>query len=270
MFKENKYTNTYYNLISTAAEKDRSKSENYYESHHIIPRSLGGSNEKSNLVLLTPREHYIAHLLLTKMCEGNFKYKMIWALHVLTFAKDQKLYSRSYDLVRRLHAKNMKFNHPSYNPDSDWSDKVSRSTKEIWAKSPKRRILVGKVFSDSHKDRQINDPEYYKKQRQNALSGASAVKKRWSEDEEWSAEQKIKMSNRTSGKNNPMYGRKIEGEHLEKLRKASKNKRWVNNGVKENFVNSELLTEYINLGFSLGRLKPLRKKGGVVNESSNH
>lgn len=37
------------------------------ERHHIIPRCIGGTNDKNNLVLLTPREHYIAHLLLVKI-----------------------------------------------------------------------------------------------------------------------------------------------------------------------------------------------------------
>ena len=37
------------------------------EAHHIIPKSLGGSNQVSNIVFLTPREHFIAHALLTKM-----------------------------------------------------------------------------------------------------------------------------------------------------------------------------------------------------------
>ncbi len=36
----------------------------YTETHHIIPRSEGGSNEASNLAKLYPREHFIAHWLL--------------------------------------------------------------------------------------------------------------------------------------------------------------------------------------------------------------
>ena len=38
----------------------------YFESHHITPKWLGGSNKKENLVLLTAKEHYLAHLLLWK------------------------------------------------------------------------------------------------------------------------------------------------------------------------------------------------------------
>lgn len=35
-----------------------------YENHHIIPKACGGTNFKNNIVCLTIREHYIAHLLL--------------------------------------------------------------------------------------------------------------------------------------------------------------------------------------------------------------
>ena len=37
------------------------------EIHHILPRSMGGSDDPENLVALTPREHFIAHKLLWKI-----------------------------------------------------------------------------------------------------------------------------------------------------------------------------------------------------------
>lgn len=49
---------------------DRAKSrilEGYVERHHITPKCIGGSNDKSNIVLLTPEEHYVAHQLLVKI-----------------------------------------------------------------------------------------------------------------------------------------------------------------------------------------------------------
>jgi len=39
----------------------------YTEKHHIIPRCLGGTNDLSNIALLTPEEHFLAHQLLVKM-----------------------------------------------------------------------------------------------------------------------------------------------------------------------------------------------------------
>ncbi len=49
---------------------DRARFRNitgYKETHHIVPRCLGGSDDASNLVELTPEEHYIAHQLLVKI-----------------------------------------------------------------------------------------------------------------------------------------------------------------------------------------------------------
>jgi hypothetical protein len=39
----------------------------YKERHHIIPRCMGGSDDTSNLVELTPEEHFLAHQLLVKI-----------------------------------------------------------------------------------------------------------------------------------------------------------------------------------------------------------
>lgn len=59
------YQLIYSKLISKA--QSRGKPEERFEKHHIIPSSLGGSNNKANLVCLTLREHYIAHILLFKI-----------------------------------------------------------------------------------------------------------------------------------------------------------------------------------------------------------
>ena len=39
----------------------------YTENHHILPKCVGGGDEPENLVSLTGREHWIAHLLLHKI-----------------------------------------------------------------------------------------------------------------------------------------------------------------------------------------------------------
>jgi hypothetical protein len=57
----------------------------YKESHHILPRSLGGFDGPSNLVELTYREHFLAHWLLTKIYDGDARRSMIYALHCMTF-----------------------------------------------------------------------------------------------------------------------------------------------------------------------------------------
>lgn len=73
MFKDNKYTKWYHLIIKSAQAIPRI---GYVEKHHIIPKSLGGSNSKENLVRLSVREHFICHLLLARMVTGPAKFKM--------------------------------------------------------------------------------------------------------------------------------------------------------------------------------------------------
>lgn len=75
MFIVNKYLTHYYNLCEKA--RVRVVFDGYQEKHHIIPKSLGGSDEATNIVSLSAREHYIAHLLLVRITEGVNKSKMI-------------------------------------------------------------------------------------------------------------------------------------------------------------------------------------------------
>lgn len=78
------YKTIYYKIIEKAKlENDnRKRILGYYEKHHILPRSLGGSNEKENLVKLTAREHFICHWLLVKIYDKgtNERHKMLCAL----------------------------------------------------------------------------------------------------------------------------------------------------------------------------------------------
>lgn len=76
----NKYTRWYYQIIEQAQHR---VTTGYTELHHIIPRSLSGSNDASNLVKLTAREHFICHWLLTKMHAGEARGKMINALYLM-------------------------------------------------------------------------------------------------------------------------------------------------------------------------------------------
>jgi hypothetical protein len=74
----NKYTTWYMAITDRARTR---KLEGYTERHHVIPKSLNGTDDKANLVDLTAREHFICHWLLTKMHTGEAKAKMIYALN---------------------------------------------------------------------------------------------------------------------------------------------------------------------------------------------
>jgi excinuclease UvrABC ATPase subunit len=76
MFNDNKYSHWYYQIINRAQSR-RLPNDCYIETHHIIPKCLGGNDNKDNLVELTAREHFIVHWLLSKMfVETQQKYQM--------------------------------------------------------------------------------------------------------------------------------------------------------------------------------------------------
>lgn len=76
----------------------------YSERHHIKMRSLGGSDEESNLVRLTAREHYIAHLLLTKFNSCTQTACALWMMQCKSEKNDSRpaiKSSRMYEWARK-------------------------------------------------------------------------------------------------------------------------------------------------------------------------
>jgi len=132
------YKEIYDNIIRKAQLENRIKGkEIYYEKHHIIPKCLKGNNEKSNLVLLTAKEHFICHKLLTKIYPSNPK--IIYAFWRLCSCLKKS--SRDYLNAKELVSINCQGkNHPLYgkSPSIETRIKISSSMKNI-------------KFSDDHK-----------------------------------------------------------------------------------------------------------------------
>lgn len=146
------YNQLYKNIITKAQLENREKHCGiYYEEHHIKPKCLGGPDIVNNKVLLTPKEHYVCHKLLTFIYPKNDK--IVNAYFRMTFSKTQGyiVSSRDYAYARELMAttpkseqtkKKIKDNHSHYwkdkTKDKDTNDKVSKA-------------LLGKPKSDEHK-----------------------------------------------------------------------------------------------------------------------
>lgn len=62
-----------YNALMKRAQ-EREPLAGYVEKHHIVPRCYGGSNDSSNIAVLTAREHFLAHRLLAKIHGGKMSY----------------------------------------------------------------------------------------------------------------------------------------------------------------------------------------------------
>ena len=111
---KDKYYKWYCNIIQNAV--DRPRLEGYVEKHHIVPRSFNGSDEKSNIAILTAREHYICHLLLAKMNMPHYYHiKMVKGYMIMAdmsnnktkVVKQQRYYkinSKTYEIIRKEHS----------------------------------------------------------------------------------------------------------------------------------------------------------------------
>ena len=116
------YLRVYCNLIRKA--ENRTPPDGYIEKHHIFPISIFGNNKR--IVVLTSREHYIAHALLEKIyikrCGTNDKktIKMTYAFWLMNNKKDNYCNSKLYEGARiRFYENNI------------WKDrKHSEDTKE--------------------------------------------------------------------------------------------------------------------------------------------
>jgi hypothetical protein len=119
------YQNIYYSIIEKA--KTRILTE-YFEEHHIIPKSLGGNNSKENKVLLTAREHFICHWLLWRFSEGKDKIKMGHAFGMMRHHSSTNRYYTSigYEIAKKAHSISASLHHKG----KILSDKEMKRMKE--------------------------------------------------------------------------------------------------------------------------------------------
>jgi hypothetical protein len=167
MFKTNKYSQIYYSII----ERAKSRPINgYTESHHILPKSLGGTNDSENIVELTAREHYICHLLLTKFTEGIAYQKMSYALHRITNRKENHIKSsRIYEMIRTAHSKMLSEKTKGVSMlercGVPYAHEISVYQKEKIRESNKSRVWTNEMrqkVSESQKQRYKERPESFK------------------------------------------------------------------------------------------------------------
>lgn len=81
-FIQNRYYN-WYMRICAGWQCTKDLPNDYTERHHILPRCMGGLNDKNNIAILSFRKHFLAHWLLIKCTIGTDRSKMfgtIWRL----------------------------------------------------------------------------------------------------------------------------------------------------------------------------------------------
>lgn len=152
---DNKYTRWYWDLIDS--RRNQAESEKT-ECHHIVPRSLGGTDNNENLIHLTLREHFVAHLLLSKMFIGKDKSKMRFASRQMFHSYIPS--SRIYEMVKRDANLAMR----ALWKDPEWKTKIIEERK-IRLSDPKERERMSERMVEVWQR-----PEYVEKHRESMNS----------------------------------------------------------------------------------------------------
>lgn len=250
MFKENKYTK-YYTLLTERA-KGRTLSE-YTERHHIIPQSLGGLDDKENLVELTAREHFICHWLLIKMTEGENRSKMLYALNGMKAEnRYQQRYSsaitsRVYERYRiehaRVHSNTMKGRIPVNKGRS-----MSEEQKALLRERAKANHASGKIYSTESQKKRLEKLKGYKHSYETRLKQSIALKGKPKGPQ--SEEHRMAIS--LGGK-----GIKKRKGHSDNVRKANLGNVSINKDGIEKKIKRDILDQYLLQGWKLGGRKRL-------------
>ena len=155
------YRKVYNSLIDRAVgrKKQRIGSEGYvyYEKHHIIPRCLGGTNEKSHLIYLTAEEHWIAHLLLVKIHPTVSS--LVYACQAMSMAGgyNQRTTNKLFGWIRREYSITVSNRNTGRVVSQETRDKISKSLSgrpalhQQGENNVSKRPEVAKKISDSKK-----------------------------------------------------------------------------------------------------------------------
>jgi hypothetical protein len=183
--------------------------DGYSEKHHIIPRSMGGTDSKSNLINLTSRQHFVAHWMLWKAYGGS----MGRAFFMMSnFGKYGKVNSRTYAMARADYAEQV-----SIQMTGKVMPPISEETRQKMSKS-----AIGRKVSDATKAKisaaqvgRVYDDEFKRKVSE-AKKGISTRGTGWTQSEET----RNKIGQAQVGALNHMHGRKHSMETRIKMKEA--------------------------------------------------
>lgn len=127
------YQKIHDNIITNA--KARSDIQGYFEIHHILPRSFGGTDDKENLVKLTGREHFIIHRILAKLHPNSGMVHAVYKMACTGKDTKYKVTSRTYEFLREAHSK--------------------RASSDLVAAKKKSNSLQGRKQSKEHIEKRV-------------------------------------------------------------------------------------------------------------------
>ena len=202
------YSKIYDDLIQSAKLRPNIPLLNgYLEKHHIVPRSMGGSNNKDNIVCLTAREHFIAHGLLWRIHKNK---KMACAFILMSTNRNGKRYynSRGFEVARKAMSK------VKTGEKGPIHSEESRLKISLYMKNKKRKPL-----SEEHRQK-LRNFNLGRKHSQEAKNKISSANKKRIYEEVYTKERAEKISQSLKGrKHSDEAKRKISEQKMGKKAK---------------------------------------------------
>jgi len=190
-----------YNSIVT-----RAKNRNlvgYSEKHHVIPRCLGGTNDKSNIVSLTGKEHYLVHLLLIYIYPEEKK--LIYAFWMMRNRIKTNITSvKMYEEARKFVATEMRKNVGT-------TEAITKMAKSKLGKTP----WLNKTHTNESRKKQSESAKTRKITNENEALRRASISK--TSQKPKTAEHVENIRKAKIGANNPMFGKKwklVDGKRI--------------------------------------------------------
>lgn len=141
----------YKNIYDKLMERSRNRVlVGYRERHHIVPRCLGGGDSPHNIAVLTPEEHYVAHLLLVKMYPGN--HKLVYAAQMMCVSGSKvKRNNKTFGWLRRkVSEESSRIGKLRYENNPGLKKLDSERTTRMFKNNPKLKKLISERVTEAY------------------------------------------------------------------------------------------------------------------------
>lgn len=228
----------------------------YTETHHIIPKSINGTNDKENLIELTSREHFIAHKLLFKIYIGTpYETSMAYAFWEMCYCNKDKAYK--------------------INKTSKQFAREVKQARNVISKSQKNRIRINdgkhtKYVKPDELQQYLDNGYVFGTLQVPWNKGRHDLPSSWISGKHHTAETKAKISAKCKGLKLPpsaveklrkrmignqyCKGKKQSKETIENRVRKNANRIRINNGSKMKYVHQSDVQKFLNNGWTLGML----------------
>ena len=189
---------------------DKRALNGYYETHHIIPRCKFGSNDEDNLVLLTYREHVLAHMLLYVSDTDELDFFRAFSFMIEVY--DLNNFDISIDLSALEELKLVRSEIMSGDKNPMKNPEVAKKVSEF--KKRQEPFFKGKHHSDETKK--------ILSEKTKALGWVGEKHPMFGKKH--TEEARKKMSDKLRGENHPLFGKHLKDSTKQKLSEAHKEK----------------------------------------------